>query len=73
MANTELAEIKQMMFQPDGSNFIEEVERIENLLINSNSSDIFVSSNRTNVLFSSLIKFSLIILVKLDIIIIFLL
>ena len=45
MANTELAEIKQMMFLPDGSNFIEEVERIENLLINSNSSDVFVGDS----------------------------
>jgi len=45
MANTELAEIKQMMFLPDGSNFIEEVERIESLLVNSNSSDVFVGDS----------------------------
>lgn len=45
MANTELAKIQQMMFLPDGSNFIEEVERIENLLINSNSPDIFVGNS----------------------------
>lgn len=45
MANTELAKIQQMMFQPDGSNFIEEVERIENSLINSNSSNIFVGNS----------------------------
>lgn len=45
MASTELAEIKQMMFYPDGSNFIEEVERIENLLINSNSPDIFIGNS----------------------------
>ena len=45
MANTELAQIQQIMFLPDGSNFIEEVERIENLLINSNSSDVFVGNS----------------------------
>ena len=45
MANTELAQIQQMMFLPDGSNFIEEVERIENLLIDSNSPDIFVGNS----------------------------
>ena len=45
MANKELAQIQQMMFQPDGSNFIEEVERIENLLINSKSSDVFVGNS----------------------------
>jgi hypothetical protein len=45
MANTELAKIQQMMFQPDGSNFIEEVERIEKSLINSGSPDIFVGNS----------------------------
>ena len=29
MANIELAENKQIIFEPDGSNFMEQVERLE--------------------------------------------
>lgn len=46
MANIELTENKQIIFEPDGSNFIEQVERLENLLINSNSSDVFVGDSK---------------------------
>ena len=45
MENTEIAEVQQLTFLPDGSNFIEEVERIEKLLVNSNSSDIFIGNS----------------------------
>jgi len=41
MANTELANTQQLMFEPDGSNFREQVEYIENLLLSSDSPDIF--------------------------------
>jgi hypothetical protein len=41
MANTKLANTQQLMFEPDGSNFREQVEYIENLLLNSDSPDIF--------------------------------
>jgi quercetin dioxygenase-like cupin family protein len=33
------------MFEPDGSNFIEQVEKIENMLINSNSPDIIIGNS----------------------------
>jgi hypothetical protein len=45
MADIELAETQQIMFETDGSNFIEQVEKIENMLINSNSPDIFVGNS----------------------------
>jgi quercetin dioxygenase-like cupin family protein len=45
MTDIELANRPQIMFEPDGSNFIEQVERIEALLINSGSSDIFVGNS----------------------------
>jgi|688.fasta_scaffold00162_134 quercetin dioxygenase-like cupin family protein len=44
MAEFELAEKQQILFELDGSNFIEQVERIENLLINSGSSDVYVGN-----------------------------
>jgi hypothetical protein len=40
MANTELANNQQIIFEPDGSNFREQVEYIESLLLNSDSSGI---------------------------------
>jgi quercetin dioxygenase-like cupin family protein len=47
MANTELSSTTEqgIFFETDGSNFIEQVERIENLLINSNSPDIFIGNS----------------------------
>lgn len=45
MANLQLAETQEINFEMDGSNFIEQVERIEKLLINSNSSDIYVGNS----------------------------
>lgn len=47
MANIELADtIEQgIFFETDGSNFIEQVERIEELLISSNSPDIFIGNS----------------------------
>ena len=45
MTDIELANRPQIMFEPDGSNFIEQVERIEALFINSGSSDIFVGNS----------------------------
>jgi quercetin dioxygenase-like cupin family protein len=45
MANVELSEKQEIIFEPDGSNFIEQVERLENLLINSDSPDIFVGNS----------------------------
>jgi quercetin dioxygenase-like cupin family protein len=47
MANTELSNPTEqgIFFETDGSNFIEQVERIENLLINSNSPDIFIGNS----------------------------
>jgi hypothetical protein len=48
MASTELAELtetKEILFAPDGSNFMEQVEYLENLMINSNSPDIFVGNS----------------------------
>lgn len=47
MANTELADTlkQEIFFETDGSNFIEQVERIENLLISSHSPDIFIGNS----------------------------
>jgi hypothetical protein len=47
MANTELANTveQKLFFEADGSNFIEQIERIENLLISSNSPDIFIGNS----------------------------
>lgn len=45
MANIELTEKQEVLFEADGSNFIEQVERIENMLINSNSPDVFVGNS----------------------------
>jgi hypothetical protein len=45
MADIELAERQEIMFETDGSNFIEQVERIENLLIESNSPDIIIGNS----------------------------
>jgi quercetin dioxygenase-like cupin family protein len=45
MTDIELAKSQEIMFNYDGSNFIEQVERIENMLINSGSSDIFVGNS----------------------------
>jgi len=45
MVDIELANRQEIKFELDGSNFIEQVERIENLLINSNSPDIFVGNS----------------------------
>jgi hypothetical protein len=44
MTEFELAEKQQILFELDGSNFMEQVERIENLLINSGSSDVYVGN-----------------------------
>ena len=41
MANTELAIPPKIMFELDGSNFREQVEYIENLLLNSDSPEVF--------------------------------
>jgi len=45
MANIELAENKQIIFERDGSNFMEQVERLEKSLISSASSDVFVGDS----------------------------
>jgi hypothetical protein len=45
MADIELAEKQEIMFEPDGSNFIEQVEKIENMLINSNSPDVIIGNS----------------------------
>jgi quercetin dioxygenase-like cupin family protein len=45
MVDIELAEKQEIMFEPDGSNFIEQVEKIENMLINSNSPDIIIGNS----------------------------
>ncbi len=45
MADIELAESQEINFELDGSNFIQNVERIEKLMINSGSSDIFVGNS----------------------------
>ena len=45
MANIELAEKQEIFFEADGSNFIEQVELLENILINSGSSDVIVGNS----------------------------
>jgi hypothetical protein len=48
MAVTELAELtktQEILFAPDGSDFMEQVELLENLMINSGSPDIFVGNS----------------------------
>ncbi len=48
MAGTELAELtkrQEILFAPDGSDFMEKVELLENLMINSGSPDIFVGNS----------------------------
>jgi hypothetical protein len=45
MADIELAQEQEIMFETDGSNFIEQVEKLERLLINSNSPDIIVGNS----------------------------
>jgi quercetin dioxygenase-like cupin family protein len=45
MADIEIAERQEIMFESDGSNFMEQVEHLENMLINSGSSDIFVGNS----------------------------
>lgn len=45
MTDLTLVENQQILFETDGSNFIEQVERIENLMINSNSPDVFVGNS----------------------------
>lgn len=44
MADIELVKSQEILFEDDGSNFIEQVERLENTLINSGSSDIFIGN-----------------------------
>jgi quercetin dioxygenase-like cupin family protein len=41
MANTELANTPEVKFELDGSNFREQIEYLENLMLNSDSPDIF--------------------------------
>ena len=48
MAVTKLAELtktQEILFAPDGSDFMEQVELLENLMINSGSPDIFVGNS----------------------------
>jgi HEPN domain-containing protein len=45
MVNLMLPEQNQVSFLEDGSNFIEQVERLEKLLINSGSPDIYVGNS----------------------------
>lgn len=45
MADIELVQNQPIIFESDGSNFMEQVEHIENLLINSGSSDVFVGNS----------------------------
>jgi quercetin dioxygenase-like cupin family protein len=45
MANLEIAEKQEIFFEADGSNFIEQLENIENALINSGSPDIIVGNS----------------------------
>jgi hypothetical protein len=45
MADIELHQTNQIIFEEDGSNFREQVERLEGLLINSGSSDVFVGDS----------------------------
>ena len=45
MADIELAESQEIKFELDGSDFIQNVERIEKLMINSGTSDIFIGNS----------------------------
>jgi hypothetical protein len=45
MSNIEPTKQQQVFFEQDGSNFIEQVEFIENLLINSNDPNIFIGNS----------------------------
>ena len=45
MENYGLAEIQEVFFKPNGSNFIEQVEHLENLMINSGSPDIHIGNS----------------------------
>lgn len=45
MSNIESVKKQEVFFEQDGSNFIEQVEFIENLLINSNDPNIFVGNS----------------------------
>jgi quercetin dioxygenase-like cupin family protein len=45
MADIQVADSQEIMFELDGSNFMEQVERIEKLFINSGSADIFVGNS----------------------------
>lgn len=46
MANIELSKKQDIFFEEDGSNFIEQVELLENMLINSGSSDVIVGNSK---------------------------
>jgi len=45
MADIQVADSQEIMFELDGSNFMEQVERIEKLFINSGSADIFIGNS----------------------------
>ena len=45
MADLQLTERQEINFEIDGSNFIEQVERLQNLLINSGSPDIYIGNS----------------------------
>ena len=45
MANLELFDNKEITFEADGSDFKERVEQIEKLLMNSNSTDVYVGNS----------------------------
>jgi hypothetical protein len=45
MADIQVADSQEIMFEIDGSNFMEQVERIEKLFINSGSADIYVGNS----------------------------
>lgn len=45
MDSVELVKKEEILFESDGSNFMEQVERLENMLINSNSPDVFVGDS----------------------------
>jgi quercetin dioxygenase-like cupin family protein len=45
MSAIETVQSQEIFFEPDGSNFIEQVERIESLMINSGSPDVFVGNS----------------------------
>jgi len=46
MVDLELAKSQEVLFEPDGSNFREQVEFIENLMLNSDSPDIFKGDSK---------------------------